>query len=182
MSKHELLRLYGFLLFLRAIKRLWSRRKRRFWVKHWIAKRSLGHYQGLMTDLVITDAFCYRNFIRMSSTQLETLLRLVGPSLKKQDTTFRRSIEPEQKLVITLRFLATGASYQDLHYNFRIVRSTLSDLLPETCKNIYLALENQFIQVWNFSWPTDRAYIQLGFENYSSVLVKRFQSPPNFPH
>ncbi|KAF6204028.1 hypothetical protein GE061_002367 [Apolygus lucorum] len=39
------------------------------------------------------------------------------PFLTKQDTTMRQSIPAEERLIATLRFLATGRCYEDLKYS-----------------------------------------------------------------
>ena len=38
----------------------------------------------------------------MSPGRIEHLLSLVGPSIKKTDTNFRKGIEPAQRLALTL--------------------------------------------------------------------------------
>ena len=44
----------------------------------------------------------------MSAVEFEDLLCLVGPKIQKQDTVFRESIQASERLMVTLRFLATG--------------------------------------------------------------------------
>ena len=70
-------------------------------------------------------------------------------------------------LHIPHRFLATGNSYVDLYYQFRIGMSTLSNIIPETCLAIWTALcadhltcprtpeewkevAKNFFDMWNF--------------------------------
>ncbi|KAF9418157.1 hypothetical protein HW555_004967 [Spodoptera exigua] len=52
------------------------------------------------------------------------------------------SISAKQRLVVTLRFLATGNSYQDLKYSSLISQPMLSIIIPETCSAIYTCLEH----------------------------------------
>ncbi|MEW8547456.1 MAG: transposase family protein [Candidatus Thiodiazotropha sp.] len=49
----------------------------------------------------------------------------------------RGSIEPGEKLVITLRFLATGMSFKSLQYGFRVGHNTISLFVPEVCRAIF---------------------------------------------
>ena len=50
----------------------------------------------------------------------------------------RTPLEPEHKLVVTLRFLATGAPYRNtLQWDFCIPHNTLSSLIKEVCTAIY---------------------------------------------
>ena len=54
----------------------------------------------------------------------------------KQDTRYRDSLEPGLKLAVTLRHLATGNSYVDLAYNFRVANNSISIYGPEVCQAI----------------------------------------------
>ncbi|KAJ8961244.1 hypothetical protein NQ318_008927 [Aromia moschata] len=65
------------------------------------------------------------------------LLSLVIPLIQKQDTVMRNSITPHERLSATLRFLATGRSYEDLKYSTLISPQALSCIIPETCEAIY---------------------------------------------
>ena len=56
--------------------------------------------------------------------------------LTKADTNFRRALEPGLKLAKTLRYLATGSSYHDLAYTFRVPNNTISTFLTEVCQAI----------------------------------------------
>ena len=49
----------------------------------------------------------------------------------------RRPLEPGLKLVITLRFLATGDSFRSLSYSFRVAHNTIALFVPEVCTAIY---------------------------------------------
>jgi len=72
----------------------------------WIANREThGAYQALLQEL---DDKSYRNFLRMDRGSFEMLLHKVAPYIQRQDTTMRLSTAPEERLAITLRYLATG--------------------------------------------------------------------------
>ncbi len=43
---------------------------------------------------------------------------------------------PGLRLVITLRFLATGDSYHSLMYGFRVAHNTISCIVREVCTSI----------------------------------------------
>ena len=76
----------------------------------------------------------------MSLGRFEHLLSLVGPSIKKTDSNFRKAIEPAQPLALTLRFLASGDSQQSLTFSFRISASTVSRIINETSTAIWKKL------------------------------------------
>ena len=44
----------------------------------------------------------------MSPQRLRHLLKMIGPIIQKEDSTFRKSVSAERPLVIALRFLVTG--------------------------------------------------------------------------
>lgn len=56
-------------------------------------------------------------------------------------------MEPGLKLVITLRFLATGNSYKSLEYSFRIAHNTISKFIPEVCSAIYEEYQEELFKV-----------------------------------
>ena len=64
----------------------------------------------------------------------QELLEKIRPQITKQTT-------PEEKLAVTLRFLATGESYQRLMYQFRMSDKTISPFIPTVAKAIYQVLK-----------------------------------------
>nr|XP_022905462.1 uncharacterized protein LOC111417424 isoform X1 [Onthophagus taurus] len=125
-----------------------KRKKRKIWVREWIERRNeLGAFKSLVNELRIEDSQQFRNFIRMSSTELEDLLFIVGPKIQKQDTVLRELISASEKLMVTLRFLATGDSYNSLMYLFRIPACTISIVVPEVCKAIFDTLKETLLKV-----------------------------------
>lgn len=138
-----------------------KKRNRSCWVREWILRReNYGAYNNLLNELRIEDAQQFRNFIRMSAIDLEKLLCLVGGKIQKQDTHLRASIPASERLIVTLRFLATGKyqktllysiystyyflgdSYNSLMYLFRIPVCTMSGFIPEVCSALYEVLKD----------------------------------------
>ena len=64
----------------------------------------------------------------MSKERFDHLLNLVRRRIQKKDTVFRKAITAEERLVMTLRYLATGCSQQTLSYAFRVGRASVSRL------------------------------------------------------
>ena len=76
---------------------------------------------------------CLMNFRARILAQVTIYRRLlvgrddpIRPWIVKQDTTYRDALEPGLKLAVTLRYLATGNSYMDLAYNFRVANNSIS--------------------------------------------------------
>ncbi|XP_068129774.1 uncharacterized protein [Hyperolius riggenbachi] len=77
----------------------------------------------------------------MTSTSFDYLLELVHDDLLQQTTKFRKPIAPAERLLITLRFLATGNSYTSLHYEFRVGISTIQKIVITTCRVLWSKLQ-----------------------------------------
>lgn len=111
-----------------------NKKKRLKWVKTnktWKLNRKKSSDIVLLRELRQNDPDDFKNYLRMDGEDFDYLLKIVGPMIKKQDTIMRESISPEERLVaITLRFLATGRSCEDLKFCMRI--SAPSDLVYHT--------------------------------------------------
>ena len=71
---------------------------------------------------------------------------MVGPVIQKEDTTFRKSISAEQRLVITLRFLTMGVAQQSLSFEYRVGKSTVCNIKSETSKAIYECVKEEYLK------------------------------------
>jgi hypothetical protein len=74
--------------------------------QHWVAplfqeRFRHGFYHALLPKLKLED-IRFHNYFRMSATQLEVLLSIVGPRLQKQNF-IREAITPAERLLVTLR-------------------------------------------------------------------------------
>ena len=61
----------------------------------------------------------------------------------------RKPIDPEIRLAITLRFLATGESYESLMYQFRVHSCTIAKFILVVCSKIYETFKEQFLRLPN---------------------------------
>lgn len=62
----------------------------------------------------------FQHYFRMSQELYEKLNGLIHPIISKQNTHMRKSISSRTRLAITLRYLASGCSMADLHYEFNV--------------------------------------------------------------
>ncbi|XP_069813762.1 uncharacterized protein [Dendropsophus ebraccatus] len=145
-----------------------QRLPRRYWVHPLIEEHdSLGVFHRLYVNLRrYPDKF--KNYCRISVQQFDDLLRLVGPELTFEDTNMRRAICAEERLLITLRFLATGESFASLHFQFRVGVSTISGIVKCTCVVIW-----QKLQPMVMPSPTEETWLQ---------VAAGFQTVANFPN
>jgi hypothetical protein len=58
----------------------------------------------LIRELQLEDAQQFRNFTRLSAVEVNMLGLVIG----KKDTAMRNAISVEERVIVTLRFLATG--------------------------------------------------------------------------
>ena len=110
--------------------------KKRLWARSWILQKEKGHYDQLLPELRADDPKSYKNFLRMDHTLFSEIMERITPRIEKKDTTMRHAISSGQRLAITLRYLATGDSYQSMQYNFRVAANTISGIIPATCDAI----------------------------------------------
>ncbi|XP_056422332.1 uncharacterized protein LOC130362226 isoform X2 [Hyla sarda] len=140
-------------------------RQKRLWIHPVIRmKQEKGHFNMLYADLRrCPDKF--QEFIKMSTSAFDGLLDLMRPLLTMQQTLLRRCISPEQRLLITLRFLATGETYSSLHQLFHVGKSTISGIVRTTCELIFQNLRSSVMPT-----PTQETWLQIaeGFESEAS--------------
>ncbi|KAL4141558.1 hypothetical protein QTP88_004182 [Uroleucon formosanum] len=92
-----------------------GKNEKRKWTKDWLLKRSQYSHVNLLNELRFHPED-WHNYLRMDEETYFELLQLVTPLIVKQDTHLRKSITPHERLTATLRFLATGCSYEDLKF------------------------------------------------------------------
>jgi len=64
-------------------------------------RESLGEFHNLLDDLLKEEERFWRYFT-ISADTYKYILELIQTSIKKQNTNFRRSISPEERLMATL--------------------------------------------------------------------------------
>lgn len=111
-------------------------RKRQYWVKKKIKNR-LEYGTRLYKELI--DDRAEANFARMTANQFDLLCSLLENKIRKNDTNYHDAITFKERLLITLRFLASGDSYVSLQYLFK---QSISKIVPEVCEAIIDVLKN----------------------------------------
>lgn len=120
-----------------------KRRKRRWWVTNLMQRRVLDNVGETMTHMYEQEeSGQFQNFCRMASEDFDHLLSLISDKIRKSSTNFRDSIPAYDRLAVTLRFLATGDSYESLMYLTKISKSTICNAIPEVCAAINEALHD----------------------------------------
>lgn len=93
-----------------------------------------------LSDLLEEPSGLFENFCRISVIDFELLLQKIGPQIAKKDTKWRTAVPANERLALTLRFLATGDSYKSLQYLFKISPQLISEIVPGVCPALMTAL------------------------------------------
>lgn len=123
-----------------------KKKKKKRWMKNWYKERQKYSNVNLLNELRFNEPDDYQNFLRLDSSTFDKLLALIEVQIKKQDTCMRDAIPPSQRLSITLRYLATGNSFEDLKFTSAVSPQSIRLIVMETCHAIIHALRD-FIQV-----------------------------------
>jgi hypothetical protein len=124
-----------------------KRKERRWWQRQRYTSREVYSSSSLLEDLNFQSVSgLYENFTRMSPSESEFLINLIGEKISKKDTTFRKAISVQERLALTLRFLVSGDTYVSLQYLFKISKQAISCIVPEVCGSLVEKLKD-YIQV-----------------------------------
>ena len=153
-----------------ASKRL-KQKRRKFWVRDLYRERDeKGEFNTLVQDLRLHDHEYFFQCFRMLPAKFEELLRLVAPYITKCSTKMRDPILADQRLVITLRYLATGDAYTTIGASYHVSPTTVGRIVQETCKAIW----NQLLVNGFMTAPKTE-------EGWRKV-ADDFENRWNFPH
>ena len=62
----------------------------------------------------------FTNYFRMNASLFNNLVEKLTPKLQKAVTHMREPISVRERLGVTLRYYATGHSFNELYYQFRM--------------------------------------------------------------
>ncbi|XP_056422433.1 uncharacterized protein LOC130362270 [Hyla sarda] len=109
----------------------------------------------------------FASYVQMSVETFDDLLARISEQIRCQDTHLRRSISPEEHLIVTLRFLASGESLT-LHFQFRLGISTISGIVWTTCNALWDCLLEEFLPQ-----PSPELWLH---------IAEKFQEVTQFPN
>ena len=92
-------------------------KKKRIWARNWVLGRDPRNL--IYLEFSREDPKKFHQCFRMSPELFDLLLGKIFPHILKKDTV-RESIKPELRLMVTLRFLASGCAYGNLEDSFKI--------------------------------------------------------------
>ena len=143
-------------------------RRKRLWIRKIFQDREHhGEFQRLVHDHRLFDNYYFFKNFRMCPEQFERQLSWVGPYIAKTSKT-RPNTTPDERLIVTLRYLATGDAQFTIASSYRISPTTVGRIICETtgviwdvfCENGYMTqpshqqnwkrIDNEFNELWNF--------------------------------
>ncbi|CAB3229487.1 unnamed protein product [Arctia plantaginis] len=136
--------------------------------REWLKLRDKCTHENLLRE-IYTEPEDYANFLRMDHKTFEELLAILRPRIEKMDTVMRKSISASQRLSITLRYLASGADFEDLKCQACIAPRTLGDIIIATCEAINETLSNN-IQVRFYLIKSQNILIKMN-KNFVKILL-----------
>lgn len=98
-KKRKLLRL----LLLKRLVDSKSPKRRKYWVHPLWKNRDIDGEHLKLDQMFKKYGYKFKDYTRMSPATFQLLLSIVGSTLRKQDTNFRKSIPPHVRLYIVLR-------------------------------------------------------------------------------
>ena len=118
------------------------------WVRQWILRREeKGLYHNLMAELRNEDQSSFVNFLRIPPEMFDELHERCAGRLTKQTTNYRQPLEPGLKLALTLQHLASGATYKDMSYGWRVPHNTISRFVKEVCTAIVAEYTDELLSL-----------------------------------
>jgi hypothetical protein len=67
--------------------------------------------ENLLADLKLENGAVFRNFVRMTPSDFEIVLQIIGSKISGTDAKYPAAIRPPVRLAVTLRYLATGEPF-----------------------------------------------------------------------
>lgn len=109
-----------------------------------------GPFNTIFQELALglEDSSGFAEYTRMPHHKFIELLSIICPSIQKKDTPMRMSIPPGERLALTLRYLATGESFQS-SFQFQIGKSTISESVMEICTSILYTSKEKYLKLPN---------------------------------
>ena len=107
---------------------------------------------------------------RMDVTDFENILvKTSDIILPKERLVGTNPVQGDGRLALTLRFLATGETFQSLSFQYRISLNAVSYIIKGCCKAIAERMASNFVKVPS----TEAEWLDIS---------KRFEEKWNFPH
>ena len=110
----------------------------RSWIKR---RKDNGFFETIIRELILEDLAGFKEMFRMGYVNFETIISWIVVLISPQEITGgHRLICAEEKLALTLRFLATGESFSSLSFQFQISKRAVAYIAKPVCESIVKCL------------------------------------------
>ena len=99
-------------------------------MREWIKWRhQLGSFRNITKELIVEDQYAFKEIFRMNVENFETILKHIDYLISPQEIQGgHHPVLSDERLALTLKFLAPDKSFQSLSFQFRISRLAVSSL------------------------------------------------------
>ena len=117
--------------------------------RSWLKKREeLGYFTNIVRELQLEDTEGFKEMMRMDFKHFNEILNLIAPDITPQEIIGgNKVISAAERLTVTLRFLATGETFQSLSFQFCISDRAISYIVKEVCNAIVKYLVPLYLKV-----------------------------------
>ena len=154
-------------LFASCLLLLKKKRTRKIYFRRINRRRNTHSEFLLINEMRLFDNESHINYFRMTKSVFDTLLLKIERKLAHAPT-HKLPISAKQRLAVSLRLLASGNSLQSIAFSFRMGKSTVSNIINETCDAIIESLSTECLPS-----PTEDKW---------RIISDGFNSKWNFPH
>ena len=114
----------------------------------WIKRRNQrGAFSNIVHELRMEDTASFKEMLRMDYDTFLNLLAAIEPFISPQESYHGvPTIKANERLTLTLRFLATGETFRSLGFQFRISRSAISYIVISVCEALINHLGNLYLK------------------------------------
>ena len=162
--------------------------RRRVWVSEVLRRRQqLGEFNNLVQEMRLGEPHRHIQYFRLSKQGFDLLLSRIEHRIRRQHTIFRAPVSAEERLAVTLRYLASGMEFAALAPTYRLAESTCRAIVYDTCRAIIAELGPLYLPPpTTDTWTTSEAAFreQWDFPNCVAALDGKrvvMQAPANLP-
>ena len=120
------------------------RGKTRQWVKR---RRESGYFTNIIQELKVGDRMGFEELFRMDVVDFEYVLSQISDLISSQEINGGHSpVLCDERLALTLRYFATGESFQSLSFQFRISLNAVSYIVKGCCDAVVERMVPLFVK------------------------------------
>ncbi|KAH8257274.1 hypothetical protein KR038_006509 [Drosophila bunnanda] len=125
-------------------------RRRLEWTKEWLRKNQAEFLskENLLSELQSRKDECYHlnYFLAITESQFRYLVQKLEPIISQYaPQRKKKSFSAEERLAITLKYLATGEVHSCRNYCFRASKFVINEMIANICLGFYEHLNDQYV-------------------------------------